>query len=73
MDCVYDSLEYVRRARPKAVVIENVNEDSIVGPLTEMLSMMGGYRLRHGMLDPRKVAKARVARERHFWVMVRTD
>jgi site-specific DNA-cytosine methylase len=68
---VWRSLAYVRRAMPEVVVVENVNEPSIVGPMTGMLGRLRGYRLEGGKLDPRETAKAPMARERYFWVLTR--
>ena len=68
---VWRSLEYVRRQRPKVVIVENVAEPTVVGPLTGLLGRLEGYTLRTSMLDPRAVAGAPVARERQFWVLVR--
>ena len=70
---IWDSLEYVRLRRPKAVVVENVCEASVTGPLTGLLSRLKGYTLAEEELDPREVAHAPTARMRHFWVLTRVD
>jgi hypothetical protein len=66
---IWQSLDYVRRARPRAVVLENVAQRSISGPLTGLLSRLGGYSVRTGVLDPQTAADAPIARERQFWVL----
>ena len=71
LEDLWRSLEYVRRRRPAVVVLENVNQASIVGPLTAMLGRLDGYGLEAGVLDPRTTARAPMARERHFWVLTR--
>jgi site-specific DNA-cytosine methylase len=68
---IWKSLGYVRLRRPKVVVVENVCEASIVGPLTAMLERIEGYSLETGALDPRVVARAPMARMRQFWVLER--
>ena len=70
---IWDSLEYVRLRRPKVVVVENVTEASVTGPLTGLLSRLKGYTLAEEELDPRDVAHAPTARTRHFWVLTRAD
>jgi hypothetical protein len=66
---IWQSLEYVRRARPRAVVLENVAQRSISGPLTGLLSRLGGYSVRTSVLDPQTAAAAPMARERQFWLL----
>ena len=68
---VWEALRYVQMNRPRVVVMENVCEVSAVGPLTGLLSRLSGYSMEAGSLDPREVAKAPMARERHFWVLTR--
>ena len=53
------------------IVVENVCDVSVVGALTGLLTRMTGYSIRSGILEPRTIAAAPVARDRHFWVMVR--
>ena len=67
----WSSLAYVRRARPRVVVVENVGELSATGPLTGLLQRLEGYALEGGVLDPREVAKSPMVRERHFWILAR--
>ena len=71
LEAVWDSLAYVRRARPRVVVMENVTEASSVGPITGLLGRLSGYHLETGVLDPRNIAKMPIARERQFWVLTR--
>ena len=65
------SLEYVRRQRPRLVLVENVSEPSSVGPMTGLLSRIQGYQIATVKLDPREIARMPVARERQFWVLER--
>jgi hypothetical protein len=69
---VWRSLEYVRTARPKVVVVENVNEPSAIGGIGGLLARLAGYEAEGGTLEPQEVAGAPVARDRHYWVLVRT-
>ena len=68
---VWASLAYVRDMRPRAVVMENVNEPSTVGPLTSMLARIEGYTLEAGVLDPAVDGGGAMSRERHFWLLTR--
>ena len=70
---VWTMLTYVRERRPSAVVVENVNEPSIVEPLTGLLTRLGGYSIEGGVLTPEGTARAGMARERYFWVLTRTS
>ena len=70
---VWKSLQYVVTRRPKAVVVENVDEVGATGPMEGLLTRLQGYTIDGGMLDPRTVAHAPIARERHFWLLTRTD
>jgi hypothetical protein len=67
---IWKHLGYVRARRPRAVVVENVDERSIAGPLTGLLSKLGGYSVRTGVLTPEEVAGAPITRTRRFWVLV---
>ena len=71
LEDVWTSLGYVRKMRPGAVVMENVNEASSVGPLTGLLARLEGYTMEVGVLDPQADGSAPMARERHFWVLTR--
>ena len=53
------------------VVVENVISKTTVGPITGLLARLGGYTLREGALDPRRVAGAPMARDRQYWVLVK--
>ena len=68
---LWQALEYVSRARPRVVVVENVSEPSSVKPTTRLLTRLAGYSVETGILDPRDVARAPIARRRQFWVLVR--
>jgi len=70
---VWKGLEYVRRTRPRLVVMENVAEPSASGPMSGPISRLEGYEVEGGMLDPRMVASAPMARERYFWILTRKD
>jgi hypothetical protein len=69
---VWASLGYVRHARPRAVVMENVSEPSTVGALTGLLARLEGYTVETGVLDPATDGGAPMTRERQFWVLTRT-
>ena len=62
------SLRYVSERRPGVVIVENVDEASIVGPLGAMLRRIEGYEWEDGVLDAGRDAREPVARSRHFWV-----
>ena len=64
------ALDYVRRARPTVVVVENVTSATVVPQLTALLLRLPGYRVWTAMLDPREVADAPMARERQFWLLL---
>lgn len=70
---VWESLGYVRTRRPKAVIVENVNEASVTGLLTGMLGRITGYEMESGVLDPQGTLGEPMARERRFWVLMRKD
>jgi len=67
---VWRSLEYVRLSRPRVVIVENVAEPSMVGPMTGLLSRLEGYKLETSPLDPLTVARVPICRTRQFWVLV---
>ena len=69
---IWAAMEYVRKQRPKVVIVENVSEPGVVGPLTGLLSRLEGYSLATATLDPRRVAGEPMVRERQFWLMERT-
>ena len=71
LEDVWAGLGYVREARPRVVVMENVNEASSAGPLTGLLARLEGYTMEAGVLDPEADGSAPMARERHFWVLTR--
>ena len=76
MKATIESFSYVEHALPKVVVVENVNEARVVGPMSALLGNMArslGYRLSGGPLDARADCGALATRDRHFWVMVRAD
>ena len=65
---------YIEKARPKVAVMENVDEEGIVGPLSGVLARLthvAGYALTHGSLDPCVDMDAIVHRRRHWWVLER--
>ena len=70
LEDVWECLSYVRAQRPRVLVVENSTDARVVAPLTGLLSRLEWYTLEAGELDPREVAGAPVARERHFWVLV---
>ena len=70
---IWASLDYVRRARPRAVVVENVCEACAVNPISGLLGRVQGYASEGGELDPRDVAGACVSRSRYYWVLTRVD
>lgn len=70
---VWASLAYVVKRRPKVVVMENVTDPSAVGPMTGLLTRLPGYAVEAGSLDPPGFAGAPMARDRHFWVLIRVD
>ena len=66
------SLTYVREQKPRVAVLENVNEPSAVGAMSGLLSRIQGYKsVEEGALTPQGTARVPMARERHFWVLVR--
>ena len=64
-------LAYVRERRPPVMVVENVNETSIVEPITGLLAHHDGYSMEGGVLTPEGTACVGMARKRHFWVLTR--
>ena len=69
-------LAYVRNALPRVVVVENVPDCSVVGPLDGLLRRTAaacGYTLRGGDLDPGREFGALAHRDRHWWVLERAD
>ena len=73
LEDVWRSLEYVRRAQPRVVIMENSPDVRAEGPLTGLLARLEGYEMEVGLLDPREVARAPAARERRFWVLTRRE
>ena len=71
LEDVWRGLGYVRRRRPRVVVVENATDVSAEGPITGLLARLEGYSLESGILDPRTTAGAPMARERRFWVLTR--
>ena len=69
LEAFWKSLGYVRARHPTVVVVENVNEPSSNGPITGLLARLSGYKLETGTLDPLKVARMPISRERQFWVL----
>ena len=68
------SLGYLYRCRPKVVVVENVAEASIVGPLGAMLRRLPGYEWEDGVMDAERDARAPVmSRARHIWMGRRAE
>jgi len=68
LGAVHRSLDYVRVVRPKAVLIENVNAESVMRPLTAMVGRIGGYAWWAGVLSPETHAEDPMKRERFFIV-----
>ena len=62
------ALDYVRRARPRIVIVENVDTPSIVEPMWAMLRAIPGYVWEGSRTDPREVAEMPTARVRYYWV-----
>ena len=69
---IWKSLQYVVRQRPRVVVMENVAEVGATGPMNGLVSRLRGYTVERATLDPRAVAHAPIARERSFWVLIRS-
>lgn len=70
LDC-HRSLDYVRSRQPRAVLVENVAEASIVMPLTDMLLRIPGYTWHGGTLDSSTHFGIPMARKRYYWVGIR--
>jgi len=45
-------LEYVRRAQPRAVVVEMVDTAYVVAGITDLVGQITGYRWRAATIDP---------------------
>ena len=67
------ALEYVRRRRPRFVLVENVDEPSVVTPLSAVLGDMRalGYVLERVPFCPRVHAGEMASRWRSVWLLVR--
>ena len=64
------ALDYVRIARPRAVIVENVNAPEVVQPIDGILGRIPGYAWLKAIVDPRDLGAAS-ARTRCFWVGTR--
>ena len=67
------ALEYVRRRRPRFVLVENVDEPSVVTPLSAVLGDMRalGYVVERVPFCPRVHAGETASRWRSVWLLVR--
>ena len=65
---VHRCLDYVRHSTPGAILVENVTEDTVVKPLTEMLTRLPGYTWEVCVMDPKVHARAPITRERFYWL-----
>ena len=61
------SLDYVRRQKPRVVIIENVCDRLLIERLGVALGEIVGYRWRHLELSPHELGGA-MERERAFWI-----
>ena len=66
----YAALDYARLARPKVVIVENVEAAELREHMDMMLLAIPGYAWRRATIDPREVGGF-AARLRSFWVGVR--
>jgi hypothetical protein len=73
IDGISRGLEYVRARMPRVVIVENVSEVSVVGPLERLLRQLRGYRMMGGETDPAEMAGGVAARERYYFVLVRSN
>ena len=64
------STAYIRRAHPRIVVVENVNEPEAVNAITALLLSIPGYTWHGGPIDACKHGGVPMRRVRHFWVGV---
>ena len=62
------ALDYVRLARPRVVVVENVTVAGYVGPLTTIIGGIRGYEWLTCTLDPYRDLNEPVARLRQYWI-----
>jgi len=65
------SLGYVRRQKPRAVILENVATAWVVAGVTDLVGRIKGYQWRTARLDPRESMGLPVSRVRQYWVGVR--
>ena len=70
---MYWAMDYVRKHKPRVVLIENVAAEIVVKALQSMMGAMQEYEWQSGVLDPRNVVNAPVARTRFFGVGVLGD
>ena len=62
------SLDYVRRRRPRVVIMENVNDQRLAERLGAILSRIRGYRWRRAVINPSQDLGSAMDRERAYWV-----
>ena len=66
-------LDYARRHRPLAIVVENVDMPDAVCGITACLASLGAYSILRQSLCPSTVAGAEMVRRRMFWIALRGD
>ena len=64
-------LDYARRHRPLAIVVENVDMPDAVCGITACLASLGAYSLFRQSLCPSLMAGAEMVRRRMFWIALR--
>ena len=62
------SFRYISRARPRAVVVENVDEAEVVVAISSLLGRIPGYRWERMVVCPFVNYGEPVRRRRSFWV-----
>ena len=64
-------LDYARRHRPLAIVVENVDMPDAVCGITACLASLGAYSIFRQSLCPSLMAGAEMVRRRMFWIALR--
>ena len=70
---ISDALDYVRSVRPRAVVIENVDEPSLVLFVDDLVGGIAGYRWERVVIDPTVHSEWPMHRRRCYWIGMRLD
>ena len=68
-----DALDYVRLMRPRAVVIENVDEPSLILFVDDLVGGIDGYRWERVVIDPAVHSQWPMHRRRCYWIGMRLD